>query len=160
MTQSIDDLTRYICRVNPKNSMTVDALSESIWNGFIAPRIRAVFNETRTGGTMNIKQYVKIEPIEAVQIDGTKERAIAIQEWIHEGGGQARIVHPLVDATGKGIDIEVVDPRDYYSIEILTFEGIETALPNSWIAKGGGEGEFWPIRLDRFEATYREKTDA
>lgn len=151
--QSVDDLTAYICQVDPKNRMTVSALAESIWAGFIAPRIRAVHDNAGKELPMEIKTFVKTQPIEAVQLDGSFKRASEIVEWIIDNGGNAT----TSERDNRYPGFEAVDEDVYWSVDIQTYEGVEAALPGSWIAKGQGEGEFWPIREDRFSDTYSER---
>lgn len=76
--------------------------------------------------------------IEAMQWDGSVEVATTIIDWILVGGGTAR----------------------YHDEEVIVIDTLEgtMSLTRGNFAIRGVQGEFYPCKLDIFEATY-EKVD-
>lgn len=70
--------------------------------------------------------------VEAIQWDGTPDRAQEIIEW---SGGQVAL------SVSKTL------------LEIFTLEGLHQAITGDWIIKGV-QGEFYPCKPDIFEQTY------
>lgn len=92
-----------------------------------------------------MKQYRK-KPvvIEAVQFDGTRSSANAIDLWM---------------VTGEYRDPPVQTGRALESMEITTLEGVMRADPGDWIIKGVA-GEFYPCKPDIFEQVYELAVEA
>lgn len=84
--------------------------------------------------------------IEAMQLDGTAEQAMAVCKWVHEGGGRVMAL-----STNTGADL-------FYDLSIRTLEGDMRADPGDWIIRGV-KGEFYPCKPDVFAASY-EPCDA
>lgn len=79
--------------------------------------------------------------IEAIQYDGTPERAQEIWEWIRDNGGTSTF-----------------DNGTEYSLPSMTIhtpEGLMKAFEGWWIFRGTA-GEFYPCRNDVKETKYAE----
>jgi hypothetical protein len=81
--------------------------------------------------------------IEAWQWDGTALGATPIINWINDSGGTA--TYWCDHATNCG--------DDPHFIRIRTLEGDMFTSPQDWVIRGV-KGEFYPCRVDIFEATY------
>jgi hypothetical protein len=77
--------------------------------------------------------------IEAIQWDGTIERAAEILAWVEGHGGSGNY-----HGTASG-------PTPHIAIE--TLEGAMAATEGWWVIRGV-EGEFYPCKPSVFEATY------
>lgn len=78
--------------------------------------------------------------IEAIQWDGSEEKARELIEWM---GNNSTYMAPLPD--------DIFPP----TLLIITLEGAMSAKANDWIIKGV-KGEFYPCKPDIFEQTYEE----
>lgn len=83
--------------------------------------------------------------IEAMQFLGTIESAEAIAVWAN--------VTPTDDDPNVSWITKDGDNVVAYNFIVNTFEGPLTARPSDMIIKGV-KGEFYPCKLDIFEATY------
>lgn len=86
-------------------------------------------------------KYVKIQPIEAEQFDGSKECAKRLG---------------LESENELGFDDDSGRDHRYW---ISTLEGPLLVRPGAWVATGVN-GEQWPIADDIFRVTYRPMAEA
>jgi len=80
--------------------------------------------------------------VEAMQVDGTRERAHQIEEW--------------TDGAASVMCKSIV--RDEWAVIVKTLEGVMTGDVGWWIIKGV-QGEFYPCKDDIFHDTYDEVTE-
>lgn len=87
--------------------------------------------------------------IEAMRIDGTKERFDDIWDWACPSNDTLKSpIHCGNKFDGEGGD-------DYGILYIDTLEGQMIANLGDWIVKGIN-GEFYPVKPDIFKKTYEE----
>lgn len=98
---------------------------------------------------MDVEIYIK-KPvaIEAVQWDGSAEKASDIIDWILSSGGTAVY----------GCDSPLCTLTDLHSISISTLEGRMEARAGDYIIKGI-KGEFYPCKPDIFVDSYQSPID-
>lgn len=82
----------------------------------------------------------KLVEVEAMQFDGSRDSARAIQRWAHEG------LDDLANA------IVLVDPNTNM-MTVRTIAGHTIALSGDWIVRGG-DGEFFLVTDDVFHQRY------
>lgn len=99
-------------------------------------------DELKPGGASPSNLYRK-KPVEveAIQWDGTVEKATEIIDWVLENGGTARYR-----------EASSVFPTN---IAIDTLEGIMSALTDDWVIKGT-QGEFYPCKPRPFADTFEK----
>lgn len=83
--------------------------------------------------------------IEAIQFDGTPERATEIIDWVIAGGHTAKM--ESLACAGD------VPP---WGVFIYTLEGTMAAGRDDWVIRGV-QGEFYPCKPDIFAATYERE---
>ena len=90
--------------------------------------------DTTEGEAMKFRKKPVV--IEAMQWDGTPGSALSIMRWANRGPPQAQ-----ANVFGGAC------------LCVHTLEGDLTISPKDWVIKGV-KGEFYPCKLDIFEATY------